>query len=314
MVVSERALVPINGDVIDPDIRAATALEQRLQPVRNALGLAELTDGEMSLFAMVSHRMRLDPFAKQIYAIKRKGKVTFQVGIDGFRATAEDTGEYRGSDEPVFGEWVDKPYPHPMSATVVVHRQYPDGSRLSQSATAWWDEYVADPGQDFQWKKMPRVMLAKVAEAAAFRKAFPRTFGQVYEPAEMDQAAGDAPAAAQPVTTARERAAARLAAVTDAPAPSQEPAGDTPPSAVHAPEADASPHSGAPHEPVPPPASSGVESPSTGADATPPEVIEGQATDVAQCEAMSPYENPTRCGKAAGHRGHHANRDRETWS
>lgn len=310
MVVSERALVPINGDVIDPDIRAATALEQRLQPVRNALGLAELTDGEMSLFAMVSHRMRLDPFAKQIYAIKRKGKVTFQVGIDGFRATAEDTGEYRGSDEPVFGEWVDKPYPHPMSATVVVHRQYPDGSRLSQSATAWWDEYVADPGQDFQWKKMPRVMLAKVAEAAAFRKAFPRTFGQVYEPAEMDQAAGDAPAAAQPVTTARERAAARLAAVTDAAGSVPAPAGTSSP-AVHAPEAGASPVSGAPDEPVAQQASSGpVESPVTGADAAPGPDIEGEAP-TAKCDGFHPTLG--RCTRDGGHPANHRNREGETW-
>lgn len=209
MAVTERALVEAH----DPDITAAVALQQRLDPLKNALGLAELTDGEMSLFAMVAHRMRLDPFARQIHATKRKGRVTFQVGIDGFRGTAEETGEYRGSDEPEFGPIVDRPFAHPEWARVVVHRQYPGGDWLHQSATVWWDEFYPGEGENgFMWRKMPRNQLAKCAEAAGFRKAFPRTFGQVYEPAEMDQAAEARPVGDQ-VMTARERAAARREAI-----------------------------------------------------------------------------------------------------
>ena len=71
---------------------------------------------------------------------------------------------------------------------------------------------------------MPRVMLAKCAEAAAFRKAFPKRFGDIYTAEEMDQADTAAPPA-QAAPTARERAAARVQQVTAAPeTPAADPA------------------------------------------------------------------------------------------
>lgn len=213
MAVNGSAVMAAPTSAVDPQVAAAMELQGRLDPLRDALGLQDLTPAEMSLFAMVALHSRLDPFAKQIYAIKRKGKVTFQTGIDGFRGSAEETGEYRGSDEPVYGPWIEKPWGHPEFATVVVHRQRPDGTWIHQSATAHWDEFVADQGQDFQWKKMPRVMLAKCAEAAAFRKAFPKRFGQVYEGAEMDQAGGAETAKSVSAPTQRDRIAVQRAAL-----------------------------------------------------------------------------------------------------
>jgi phage recombination protein Bet len=200
------------ASAVDPVVAEAMTMSARLAPLRNALGLQDFTDQELDLFAMVALRMRLDPFQKQIYAVKRQGKVTFQTGIDGFRSSAEETDQYRGSDEPEYGPMVGNP-PHPEWAKVVVHRELPDGARISQSATAYWDEYVVTGSQGFQWTKMPRVMLAKCAEAAAFRKAFPKRFAQAYEPAEMQQA--DAVAQATPVAalTHRDRIAAERAAL-----------------------------------------------------------------------------------------------------
>lgn len=265
------AVMAAPTSAVDPQVAEAMAMSARLQPLKNALGLQDFTDQEMDLFAMVALRMRLDPFAKEIYAVKRKGKVTFQTGIDGFRRTADDTGEYRGSDEPQFGPMVPKPYPHPEWARVVVHRQHPDGTVSSQSATAHWDEFVADAGQsgngDLQWRRMPRVMLAKCAEAQAFRKLFPKRFGQVYVSEEMQQA--DAAAAATPVqatvTTHRAEIAAQRAAAeartTSAP---MDPGAATGASAQAAPAAVASP------EPV---------TPGDGEDDA---VIEGTAVEVAE--------------------------------
>ena len=187
----------------------ATVIREQLDAVRKVLA-PDLTDQELQLFAMVAHRSHLDPFAKQIYAIKRNGKLTFQTGIDGFRASAEETGEYRGSDEPEYGPIVETPFPHPEWARVTVHRQFLGGDWLHQPATVYWDEYYPGDAGGHQWRKMPRAMLSKAAEAAAFRRAFPKRFGGVYEATEMAQADSDM---ADRPTSAKSNAAHRRAAI-----------------------------------------------------------------------------------------------------
>lgn len=195
------------------EMTSATIL-RGLHTVKNVLA-PDLTDDELKLFAMVAARSGLDPFAKQVYAIKRKGRVTFQTGIDGYRSIAARTGMYDGQDEPEYGPWTDKPYGHPESATVRVHRK---GVAHPIAATAFWDEYHPEEN-DFMWRRMPRVMLAKVAEALALRKAFPYDpdakhgiGADLYTTEEMAQAERPSPVAATPQPTARERVAARAAA------------------------------------------------------------------------------------------------------
>ena len=198
-------------------IQTAGEMKSALQVVKDALA-PDLTDSELTLFAMVAQRSGLDPFAKQIYAVKRKGRVTFQTGIDGLRSIAERTGGFDGSDEPQYGEPCDcgkAPKPHPVSARVTVYRVR-NGERRGQSATAHFHEYMPDGGQDFQWQKMPRLMLGKCAEALALRKAFPYVLSDIYTPEEMDQAPRDEPAPAKR-PTARELVAEKAAA-TRAPA------------------------------------------------------------------------------------------------
>jgi phage recombination protein Bet len=201
-------------NALQPAVTAALgpALEvyQRLQAIKNALA-PDLTDQELQLFALVAERSGLDPFARQIYAVKRKGRVTFQTGIDGFRGTAESTGQYRGSDEPTFGPDQSDGFKHPEWARVVVHRVYPDGTTNDQPGIARWAEFYPGVGDDgFMYRKQPYGQLAKCAEAQALRRAFPKQLGGIYEGAEMSQA--DAIEAARPVgPTARERIAERRA-------------------------------------------------------------------------------------------------------
>lgn len=219
---TEMALANVGAD---PRVVEAQQIKSQIELVKSVLA-PDLSDQEMLLFAMVAQRSRLDPFAKQIYAIKRQGKLTFQTGIDGFRSSAEETGQYRGSDEAEFGPMVDKPFPHPEWARVVIRRQFPDGREIAQSSgKIYWDEFYPGDTQGFQWRKMGRVMLSKCAEAAGFRKAFPKRFADVYAPEEMAQA--DSVETARPVgPTARDRVAERRATIE---AQTTRPGVDTPP-------------------------------------------------------------------------------------
>lgn len=205
---------------IDPEISAALVIVDRLQPLADVLGLKDLTTSEMQLFAMVATHTGLDPFTRQIYAIKRGGKVTHQTGIDGYRSTAERTREYAGSDEATFEacdcQNADSPPEHPKIARVVVHRLLANGHVVDQPGIARWHELkpahtksqFANEFLDAMWWRMPFNQLAKCAEAHGLRIAFPRVLGGVYIEEEMQQA-NTIEGTATVLPTAAERIAAR---------------------------------------------------------------------------------------------------------
>lgn len=214
--------VATRTSAVDPVVAQAMQTYDRLQPLKNALGIDSLTDAEMQLFAMVANRTGLDPFTKQIYAIKRAGKVTHQTGIDGYRSVAEGTRQYAGSDEATFELCTcsEKPEGHPAVARVTVHRILPSGHVVDQVGVARWHELKPAPGQsgegDAMWRRMPFNQLAKCAEANGLRKAFPRVLVDVYIEDEMAQAGPPqngalTEAASKP--DPRDRLAARRAAI-----------------------------------------------------------------------------------------------------
>lgn len=175
---------------------------------------------EFDLFMSVARMKGLDPFSKQISAIvfnkdkADKRQMAIITTIDGMRAIAARSGRYRpDEDEPeyVYDPEIKGPL-NPLGIERAIVRIYiadvaTAGGWKKATGVAYWSEFAPikdewaeneqgkwrttgkqtlDTGGN--WGKMPRVMLAKCAEAQALRKAFPEDLSGLYETAELDRA------------------------------------------------------------------------------------------------------------------------------
>lgn len=207
-----------------PVVTARDYTPQQLQLIRQTVA-KDCDDREFDLFIQMARNYGLDPFRRQIYAIVTnrdkadKRQLVCVVGIDGYRSMAARTGDYRpGADEPeihCLDELKDEAT-NPLGierAVVTVYKRDRAGDWHPVKGTAYWHEFAPlqevwaenpasgkrEPTGRFElqrgkdnWRRMPRLMIAKCAEAQALRKGWPEDLSGLHIHEEMHQADADA--------------------------------------------------------------------------------------------------------------------------
>lgn len=134
-----------------------------------SLGLDNPTPPEMQMFLHVCQRTGLDPFARQIYMVRRDGRQVIQTGIDGLRLIArravDAAGEALGYEPTQWcgrdGAWTDVWLAEdpPAAARVVVRR-----AGQPFDAVALFDAYAGrkrDGNLNRMWQAQGALMIAK---------------------------------------------------------------------------------------------------------------------------------------------------------
>ncbi|MEM7289555.1 MAG: phage recombination protein Bet [Pseudomonadota bacterium] len=182
---------------------ATTYSASQLDVIKRTIA-QDLEGFEFDLSVEQAKRSGLDPFRRQIFPLvfsknnPQKRKVSIVTGIDGYRTLAERTGTYRpDEDEPTYEYDDEKKGPlNPLGivSCKYVAYKHSHGDWFKVPGKVRWDEFAAiktwnsESKLDGQWGKMPSLMIAKCAEAAALRRGWPDTFAGIYTEEEMDQA------------------------------------------------------------------------------------------------------------------------------
>lgn len=134
-----------------------------------------LSDQEFKLFAEFCKSTRLNPFKREIWAIKAGNRLQLMTGINGFFAIANSHPQFDGLECDI--ETDEKGIP-----TKAVARAHRKDRKFPAVGIALLRE---SKGASPIWNTQPSVMLSKVAKARALREAFPQEMGGLYTDDEM---------------------------------------------------------------------------------------------------------------------------------
>lgn len=191
---------------------------KRLKLIRDTVA-KQASEVEFNWFIDICRHTKLDPLRKQIYCFvfhandAKKRQMVPVTAIGGLRAIAQRTGAYRADNRAPrieIDETLRDPHVNPLGivrAEVSVF-QHSHGEWFEIVGEAYWEEFapiVDEWGDDPEtgsrrrtgkrtldkskegWRRMPRLMLAKCAEAIALRKAWPDDLANLYEETEVDR-------------------------------------------------------------------------------------------------------------------------------
>jgi len=144
-----------------------------IETLRNTVA-RDLTDSEFQLFTEICKSSGLNPFKKEVWAIKAGGRLQVMTGINGYMAIANNHPQFDGMEIDV-----EMKTDRPFKATCKVHRK---DRKFPSTGVALMAEFGKSSPI---WVQMPTVMLTKVAKCIALREAFCQELNGTYAEEEM---------------------------------------------------------------------------------------------------------------------------------
>lgn len=168
--------------------------EEELQKIRTAYA-PQLSEREFELFVSLGRATGLNPFLRELWAVKYSGKPQMFIGRDGYRKSAQrhPLYDYHTSD----AVYSNDKYGYDVTTGMVGHiygdlnnrgqliGAYALAQRKGSSRPAYvFAELKEYDSKQALWLTKPATMIKKVAEAQALRACFQELFAGTYDEAE----------------------------------------------------------------------------------------------------------------------------------
>ncbi|MCF7839771.1 MAG: phage recombination protein Bet [Candidatus Marinimicrobia bacterium] len=175
-----------NGQIVQKSI-----WDNQVAEIRKAFALG-LDNVQFTMFVELGRSLNLNPFKREIWAVKYRDQVSVFVGRDGYRKVAQEQPDYNGHCvEAVYSndkirvvngvlehEFNFTDRGHLVGAYCEVYRKTIDHPFRVMVRL---DEYKKEQAN---WRNMPETMIKKVAESQTLRMAYQGIFAGTYHEAE----------------------------------------------------------------------------------------------------------------------------------